>query len=138
MVKTLTSSNPHVLSSNFVIVPINQYLGDNKRGIFNPGYPCKGDVSNTFAFSINAIPVEKSYLSSQVFGSSFQSHSIMMDEQNVTDPNGNFSATGIGTWKTSTTIIEDDDILNQDQNTIQIQRNGYSYDDFFVDSIIII
>ena len=123
-------------SSNFVIVPIHQHLGDNKSDISAPSYPYRGDVSDRYTFTINTTPVGKGYLLAQVFGSSFQGHMITINGQNVTDSNGNFGATGKRNWGTLTAIV-DDNVLKQGTNTIQIQRNADSTDNFLIDNIII-
>ncbi|MEJ7642436.1 MAG: hypothetical protein WKF36_09625 [Candidatus Nitrosocosmicus sp.] len=131
-----TASNPQTQSSNFVIVPIHQHLGDNKSDIFSPGYPFRGDVSDRYTFTLNTAPVGKGYLLAQVFGSSFQGHMVTINGQNVTDSNGNFGDTGKRNWGTLTAIV-DDNVLKQGANTIQIQRNADSPDNFLVDNIII-
>ncbi len=61
---------------------------------------------------------------------------ITINGQNVTDFNGNFGATGIRNWGTLTAIV-DDNVLKQGANTIQIQRNVDSTDNFLIDNIII-
>ena len=131
-----TPPQPQTQSSSFVIVPIHQHLGDNKSDISAPSYPYRGDVSDRYTFTINTTPVGQGYLLAQVFGSSFQGHMITINGQNVTDFNGNFGATGKRNWGTLTAIV-DDNVLNQGTNTIQIQRNSDSTDNFLIDNIII-
>jgi hypothetical protein len=131
-----TASQPQTQSSNFVIVPVHQHLGDNKSDISAQGYPYRGDVSDRYTFTINTTPVGQGYLLAQVFGSSFQGHLITINGQNVTDFNGNFGATGQRNWGTLAAIV-DDTVLKQGANTIQIQRNADSTDNFLVDNIII-
>ena len=46
-VTTTTSTTP-MRASDFVVVPIQQHLGDNKNDIFAPSYPYRGDVSRHF------------------------------------------------------------------------------------------
>ncbi len=131
-----TPSQPQTQSSNFVIVPIHQHLGDNKSDISAPSYSYRGDVSDRYTFTVSTTPVGQGYLLAQVFGSSFQGHMITINGQNVTDFNGNFGATGKRNWGTLTAIV-DDNVLKQGTNTIQIQRNADSADNFLVDNIII-
>ena len=131
-----TPAQTQTQSSNFVIVPIHQHLGDNKSDISAPGYPYRGDVSDRYTFTINTTPVGNGYLLAQVFGSSSQGHMITINGQNVTDFNGDFGATGKRNWGTLTAIV-DDNVLKQGTNTIQIQRNADSADNFLVDNIII-
>ena len=131
-----TPSQPPTQSSNFVIVPIHQHLGDNKSDISASSYQYRGDVSDRYTFTINTTPVGKDYLLAQVFGSSLQGHTITINEQNVTDFNGNFGATGKRNWGTLAAIV-DDNVLKQGTNTIQIQRNADSTDNFLIDNIII-
>jgi hypothetical protein len=131
-----TTVNPQTQVSDFVIVPIHQHLGDNKSDIFAPSYPYRGDVSDTFTFTIDTVPVGKSYLLAQVYGSYFQGHTIIINEQNITNSNDNFGGTGFGNWGTLTVLL-DDKILKQGPNTIQILRNINSPDNFLTDNIIV-
>ncbi len=80
-----TPSQPQTQSSNFVIVPIHQHLGDNKSDISAPSYPYMGNVSDRYTFTVSTTPVGKDHLLAQVFGSSFQGHMIAINGQNVTD-----------------------------------------------------
>ncbi len=129
-------SNPQMQVSDFVIVPIHQHLGDNKSDIFAPSYSYRGDVSDTFNFTIDTVPVGKSYLLTQVYGSYFQGHTIIANGQNVTSPNGNFGSTGYGNWATLTVLLEDN-VLKQGPNTIQILRNIDTSDNFLIDNILV-
>ncbi|MBA3749360.1 MAG: hypothetical protein H0X03_00400 [Nitrosopumilus sp.] len=131
-----TIDNPQTQVSDFVIVPIHQHLGDNKSDIFAPSYPYRGDVSDTFTFTIDTIPLGKSYLLAQVYGSYFQGHTIIINEQNVTNSNNNFGGTGYGNWGTLTVLL-DDKILKQGPNTYKIQRNTNTPDNFLIDNIIV-
>ena len=60
--QNVTTTTTHMQASDFVVVPIQQHLGDNKNDIFAPGYPYMGDVSDTFNFTIDSIPDGGGYL----------------------------------------------------------------------------
>src|SRR5918993_2854810 len=59
---TTATTTPQIQSTDFVIVPIQQHLGDNKNDIFAPGYPYRGDLSDTFNFTIDSDPNGEAYL----------------------------------------------------------------------------
>jgi hypothetical protein len=130
-------ANPQMKASNFVAVPIEQHLGDNKNDIFAPGFPFRGDISNTFNFTIDTPnPVGQSYLLIQIFGSYSQGHTININGQNVTSPQGILDNIGDGNWATLT-VIMDDGILKSGSNNIQILRNIDSPDNFLIDNIVV-
>jgi hypothetical protein len=130
-------ANPQMKVSNFVAVPIEQHLGDNKNDIFAPGFPFRGDISNTFNFTIDTPnPVGQSYLLIQIFGSYSQGHTININGQNVTSPQGILDNIGDGNWATLT-VIMDDGILKSGSNNIQILRNIDSPDNFLIDNIVV-
>jgi len=131
-----TTTVPPIHVSDFEVVPVQQHLGDNKSDIFAPSYPYRGDVSDTFNFTVDSTPIGSAYLLIQVYGSYFQGHTITINGQNVTGPNGSFGSTGYGNWATLTVLL-DDDILNQGQNTIQFLRNPYTPDNFVIDNVVI-
>ena len=66
--QNVTTTTTHLQASDFAIVPIQQHLGDNKNDIFAPGYPYRGDVSDTFNFTIDSIPDGSGYLLVQIYG----------------------------------------------------------------------
>ena len=131
-----TVNDSQTQSSNFIAVPIQQHLGDNKNDIFAPDYPFRGDISGTFNFTIDTNPVGQSYLLVQIFGSYFQGHTININGQEVTSPLGNFGSTGDANWTTLTVLI-DDGILKEGLNSIQFLRNADSQDNFLIDNIIV-
>jgi hypothetical protein len=131
-----TTTNTQIQASNFVVIPIQQHLGDNKSDIFAPSYPYRGDLSDTFNFTLPNTPVGGAYLLVQVYGSYFQGHTIMIDGQEVTGPQGSFGSTGFGNWATLTVLV-DDNILKQGQNTIQFVRNPDTPDNFLVDNVVV-
>jgi len=130
------TTNPQMKASGFIVVPIEQHLGDNKNDIFAPGFPFRGDISNTFNFTIDTTPVGQSYLLIQIFGSYSQGHTMNINGQNVTSPQGTIGNTGDGNWATLTVII-DDGILKAGSNNIQILRNIDSPDNFLIDNIVV-
>jgi hypothetical protein len=135
-VATTTSSPTIMQASDFVVVPIQQHLGDNKNDIFAPGYPYRGDVSDTFNFTIDNDPTGKAYLLVQIFGSYFEGHTILINGKNVTSPEGNFGNSGTMNWSTLTVLINDN-TLKQGQNTIQFLRNPSTEDNFLIDNVVV-
>ncbi len=131
-----TTASPQRPVSDFTVVPIQQHLGDNKSDIFAPIYPYRGDVSDTFNFTLDRTPVGSAYLLIQVYGSYFQGHTIMINEQEITGPQGSFGSTGFGNWATLTVLL-DDNTLKQGQNTIQFLRNPDTPDNFLVDNVVV-
>jgi hypothetical protein len=95
-----------------------------------------GDVSDTFNFTISRELVGSAYLLVQVYGSYFQDHTIMINGQEVTGPQGSFGSTGFGNWATLTVLV-DDNILKQGQNTIQFLRNPDTPDNFLIDNVVV-
>ena len=67
--QNVTTTTTQMQASDFAIVPIQQHLGDNKNDIFAPSYPYRGDVSDTFNFTIDSIPDGGGYLLVQIYGS---------------------------------------------------------------------
>src|SRR5918995_1660263 len=65
-----TGTQPQV--SDFEVVHVQQHLGDNKSDLFAPSYPYRGDVSDTFNFTVDSTPIGSAYLLVQVYGSYFQ------------------------------------------------------------------
>lgn len=136
-VATTTSPTQTTLqASDFVVVPIQQHLGDNKNDIFAPGYPYRGDVSDTFNFTIDNDPNGEAYLLVQIFGSYFEGHTILINGKNVTSPAGNFGNSGSMNWSTLTVLINDN-TLKHGQNTIQFLRNPNTEDNFLIDNVIV-
>ncbi len=131
-----TTANPPGQVSDFTVVPIQQHLGDNKSDIFAPSYPYRGDVSDTFNFTLDRDPIGSAYLLLQVYGSYFQGHTIMINGQEITGPQGNFGSTGFGNWATLTVLV-DDNTLKQGQNTIQFLRNPETPDNFLIDNVVV-
>lgn len=128
--------NPQMKASSFIVVPIQQHLGDNKNDIFAPSYPFRGDISDTFNFTIDTTPVGQSYLLVQVFGSYSQGHTIAINGHNVSTPQGGFGNTSDGNWATLTIII-DQGILKAGSNNLQIMRNIDSPNNFLIDNIVV-
>lgn len=133
---TTATTTPQIQSTDFVMVPIQQHLGDNKNDIFAPGYPYRGDVSDTFNFTIDSDPNGEAYLLVQIYGSYFEGHTIIINGKNVTSPGGNFGNSGSLNWSTLTVLI-DDNTLKQGQNTIQFLRNPNTEDNFLIDNVVI-
>jgi hypothetical protein len=123
-------------ASDFVVVPIQQHLGDNKNDIFAPSYPYRGDVSDTFNFTIDGVPHGGGYLLVQIYGSYFEGHTIIINGQNVTSPGGNFGNSGSVNWATLTVLL-DEDVLKQGQNSIQFLRNPNTEDNFLIDNVVV-
>jgi len=135
-VATTTTTTPQMQALDFVVVPIQQHLGDNKNDIFAPGYPYRGDVSDTFNFTIDSIPDEDGYLLVQIYGSYFEGHTISINGQNVTSPEGNFGNSGSSNWATLTVLL-DEDVLKQGENSIQFLRNPNTEDNFLIDNVVV-
>lgn len=133
---TTATTTPQIQSTDFVMVPIQQHLGDNKNDIFAPGYPYRGDVSDTFNFTIDSDPNGEAYLLVQIYGSYFEGHTIMINGKNATSPGGNFGNSGSLNWSTLTVLI-DDNTLKQGQNTIQFLRNPNTEDNFLIDNVVV-
>ena len=76
-----TTTTHQMQSSDFVAVPIQQHLGDNKNDIFAPSYPYRGYVSDTFNFTIDSISDGGGYLLVQIYGSYFEGHTIIINGQ---------------------------------------------------------
>ena len=106
--QNVTTTTTQMQASDFVIVPIQQHLGDNKNDIFAPGYPYRGDVSDTFNFTIDSIPDGSGYLLVQIYGSYFEGHTIIINGQSVTSPSGNFGNSGSANWATLTVLLDED------------------------------
>jgi len=130
------TNGPPIHVSDFEVVPVQQHLGDNKSDIFAPSYPYRGDVSDTFNFTMDRVPTGSSYLLVQVYGSYFQGHTIMINGQEVTGPQGSFGGTGYGNWATLTVLL-DDNTLKQGQNNIQFLRNPDTPDNFLIDNVVV-
>ena len=79
--QSVTTTATPMQASDFVVVPIQQHLGDNKNDIFAPTYPYRGDVSDTFNFTIDSIPDGGGYLLVQIYGSYFEGHTIIINGQ---------------------------------------------------------
>ena len=133
---TTTTSTTTTQASDFVAVPIQQHLGDNKNDIFAPGYPFRGDVSDTFNFTIDNQPDGEAYLLVQIFGSYFEGHTIIINGKNITSPEGNFGNSGAMNWSTLTVMINDN-TLKQGQNTIQFLRNPNTDDNFLINNVVV-
>lgn len=133
---TPATTTPQIQSIDFVMVPIQQHLGDNKNDIFAPGYPYRGDVSDTFNFTIDSDPNGEAYLLVQIYGSYFEGHTIIINGKNITSPGGNFGNSGSLNWSTLTVLI-DDNTLKQGQNTLQFLRNPNTEDNFLIDNVVI-
>lgn len=133
---TATTTTPQIQSTDFVIVPIQQHLGDNKNDIFAPGYPYRGDLSDTFNFTIDSDPNGEAYLLVQTYGSYFEGHTIIINGKNITSPGGNFGNSGSLSWSTLTVLV-DDNTLKQGQNTMQFLRNPNTEDNFLIDNVVV-
>ncbi len=133
---TTTTTTTTMQSSDFVVVPIQQHLGDNKNDIFAPGYPYRGDVSDTFNFTIDSTPSGSGYLLVQIYGSYFEGHTIVINGQHVTSAGGNFGNSGTENWATLTVLL-DEDVLKQGENSIQFLRNPNTDDNFLIDNIVV-
>ena len=101
------ANNTEIQSTDFVMATIQQHLGDNKNDIFAPGYPYRGDVSDTFNFTIDSDPIGEAYLLVQMYGSYFEGHTITINGKNVTSPEGNFGNSGALSWSTITVPLAD-------------------------------
>jgi hypothetical protein len=123
-------------ASDFVTVPIQQHLGDNKNDIYAPGFPYRGDISDTFNFTIDSTPNEDGYLLVQIYGSYFEGHTISINGQNVTSPGGNFGNSGTANWATLTVLL-DEGVLKQGENSIQFLRNPNTEDNFLIDNVVV-
>lgn len=134
-VATTTTATP-MQAVDFVVVPIQQHLGDNKNDIFAPGFPYRGDVSDTFNFTIDSTPNEDGYLLVQIYGSYFEGHTITINGQNITSPSGNFGDSGSANWATLTVLL-DEDVLKQGENSIQFLRNPNTEDNFLIDNVVV-
>lgn len=134
--QNVTTTATQMQASDFVIVPIQQHLGDNKNDIFAPSYPYRGDVSDTFNFTIDSIPDGDGYLLVQIYGSYFEGHTIIINGQSVTSPSGNFGNSGSANWATLTVLL-DEDVLKQGQNSIQFLRNPNTEDNFLIDNVVV-
>lgn len=130
-----TQSTQPIQFSNYAVVQVHQHLGDNKSDILSPTYPFRGDVSDTFTFTINNATFGQGYLLAQVFGSLSIGHTIILNGEEITATGGNFGLTG-NNWGTLIATI-DEGVLRQGQNAIQIQRNPNSTDNFLIDNVII-
>lgn len=135
-VATTTTTATPMQASDFVGVPIKQHLGDNKNDIFAPSYPYIGDVSDTFNFTIDSTPSEGGYLLVQIYGSYFEGHTITINGQNVTSPGGNFGNSGSLNWATLTVLL-DENVLKEGQNSIQFLRNPNTEDNFLIDNVVV-
>ena len=133
---TTATTTPQIQSTDFVIVPIQQHLGDNKNDIFAPGYPYRGDLSDTFNFTIDSDPNGEAYLLVQIYGSYYEGHTIIINGKNVTSPGGNFGNSGSLSWSTLTVLI-DNNTLKQGQNTMQFIRNPNTEDNFLIDNVVV-
>ena len=131
-----SANNVEIQSTDFVIAPVQQHLGDNKNDIFAPGYPYRGDVSDTFNFTIDSDPIGEAYLLVQMYGSYFEGHTITINGKNVTSPEGNFGNSGALSWSTITVPLVDD-TLEQGENTIQFLRNPNTEDNFLIDNVVV-
>ncbi len=134
--QNVTTTTTHMQASDFVVVPIQQHLGDNKNDIFAPGYPYMGDVSDTFNFTIDSIPDGGGYLLVQIYGSYFDGHTIIINGQSVASPGGNFGNSGSTNWATLTVLL-DEDVLKQGQNSLQFLRNPNTEDNFLIDNVVV-
>jgi hypothetical protein len=123
-------------ASDFVTVPIQQHLGDNKNDIYAPGFPYRGDISDTFNFTIDSTPNEDGYLLVQIYGSYFEGHTISINGQNVTSPGGNFGNSGTANWATLTVLL-DEGVLKPGENSIQFLRNPNTEDNFLIDNVVV-
>ncbi len=133
---TTTTTTTTMQSSDFVVVPIQQHLGDNKNDIFAPGYPYRGDVSDTFNFTIDSTPSGSGYLLVQIYGSYFEGHTIVINGQHVTSAGGNFGNSGTENWATLTVLL-DEDVLKQGEISIQFLRNPNTDDNFLIDNVVV-
>jgi len=133
---TTTTTTTTMQSSDFVVVPIQQHLGDNKNDIFAPGYPYRGDVSDTFNFTIDSTPSGSGYLLVQIYGSYFEGNTIVINGQDVTSAGGNFGNSGSDNWATLTVLL-DEDVLKQGENSIQFLRNPNTDDNFLIDNVVV-
>ena len=134
--QSVTTTATPMQASDFVVVPIQQHLGDNKNDIFAPTYPYRGDVSDTFNFTIDSIPDGDGYLLVQIYGSYFEGHTIIINGQKVTSPGGNFGNSGSINWATLTVLL-DKNVLKQGQNSIQFLRNPNTEDNFLIDNVVV-
>ena len=134
--ETAVANNVQIQSTDFVMIPVQQHLGDNKNDIFAPGYPFRGDVSDTFNFTIDSDPDGEAYLLLQMYGSYFEGHTITINGENVTSPEGSFGNSGAFSWSTLTVPLADN-ILKQDENTIQFSRNPNTEDNFLIDNVVV-
>jgi len=123
-------------SSDFVTVPIQQHLGDNKNDIYAPGFPFRGDVSDHFNFTIDSTPSKDGYLLVQIYGSYFEGHTILINGHNVTSPGSNFGNSGSSNWATLTVLL-DEGVLKQGENSIQFFRNPNTEDNFLIDNVVV-
>ena len=123
-------------SSDFVTVPIQQHLGDNKNDIYAPGFPFRGDVSDHFNFTIDSTPSKDGYLLVQIYGSYFEGHTILINGHNVTSPGSNFGNSGSSNWATLTVLL-DEGVLKQGENSIQFLRNPNTEDNFLIDNVVV-
>ena len=134
--QSVATTTTTMQASDFVIVPIQQHLGDNKNDIFAPGYPYRGDVSDTFNFTIDSIPSGVGYLLVQIYGSYFEGNTIVINGQDVTSAGGNFGNSGSENWATLTVLL-DEDVLKQGENSIQFLRNLNTEDNFLIDNVVV-
>ena len=134
--QSVSTPTTTIQASDFVTVPIQQHLGDNKNDIYAPGFPFGGDVSDHFNFTIDSTPSKDGYLLVQIYGSYFEGHTISINGQNVTSPGSNFGNSGSSNWATLTVLL-DEGVLKQGENSIQFLRNPNTEDNFLIDNVVV-
>jgi len=134
--QSVATTTTTIQASDFVTVPIQQHLGDNKNDIYAPGFPFRGDVSDHFNFTIDSTPNKDGYLLIQIYGSYFEGHTISINGHNVTSPDSNFGNSGSSNWATLTVLL-DEGVLKQGENSIQFLRNPNTEDNFLIDNVVV-
>ena len=66
----------------------------------------------------------------------FEGHTIIINGQSVTSPGGNFGNSGSANWATLTVLL-DENVLKQGQNSIQFLRDPNTEDNFLIDNVVV-
>ena len=119
--------------ANFEIIRFASHLGDNVGDLPTNGVTWEGDsVERTF--EIEGHPVGSAYLTLQLYDVDSYAHSIKINGKDLSGPD--MRPNGARQWSAWPEVIGAG-FLRHGKNTIRIERNRHSTDNFVVDYVFV-
>lgn len=121
------------IRSDFVAIYFGEHLGDNANDLNVPWATFVGNQTTVKNFYISDQPAGNAYLMLQAYDVHQTGHRILINGQNLS---GFDIPRETGSWQTWMDVI-DSGLLRFGNNTIQIQRDADTGDNFVVGNVVI-